>query len=262
MTRRRAPRECPRGLEIRGLGNGEELTRAARLAALLLAAALLAGCEGDTTPRVAPPHLRFAETAVDFGRLPQGVPIEHAFPFSNDGGAPLTITQVRVACDCQASVVGSGDVPPGGQGVVQAHCDTSTAPGPQRRTVTVYSNDPAQRSALLVLTGTVALEAAADPPRLYLGPVPPAAERLREVALHAGNDALRFVGASSAAPQLSVGIVDGADGRELHVGTALDAPPGPFTAVIRVQTTSPLRPLIEVPVAGIIDPGAVVKKSE
>ena len=233
-----------------------------RCLGLLLSLSLFAACEADAPPRLAPPHLAFSSTAHDFGRVPQGVPVEHDFAFTNDGGTPLTVAQLRVACDSEAAVVGASDVPPGGRGTVHARFDTSAAPGPQRRTVTVYSNDPTQRAVLLTLTGTVALDAAADPPSVYLGPVPPGAARLREVALRAGSDGLRFVGASSAAPQLSVGVIDGADGRALTIGTAADAPPGAFTAVVRVHTTSPTRPLIEVPVAGIVDASAVVKKSE
>ena len=217
---------------------------------------LLAACTGGEVPQVAPPHLAFAVTAHDFGRLPQGVPIEHSFPFRNDGGATLSVTQLRVACDCAATLEGAGDLPPGGAGAVRARCDTTAAPGAQRRTVTVYSNDPTQRAVLLTLTGTVALEAAADPPRVFLGPVPPGIARLREVALRAGNDALRFVGASTDAAQLTVRVIDGAAGRALAIGTAADAAPGPFTATVRVHTTSPTRPVVEVPVAGLIDANA------
>ena len=219
-----------------------------------LALLLLVGCAGEPPAPVAPPHLAFAATAHDFGRVPQGAAVEHEFAFVNDGGATLSVTDLRTACDSEATLVGPGDLPPGGHGAVRARFDTNAAPGPQRRTVTVYSNDPTQRAVLLTLTGTVALEAAADPARVYLGPVPPGAERLREVALRAGNDALRFVGASSGAPQLSVRVVDGSDGRMLVIGTAADAPPGPFTAVVRVHTTSPSRPTVEVPVAGIVVP--------
>jgi len=221
-------------------------------AAALAALALLIGCAPEPPPAVPPPRLAFAATAHDFGRVPQGAPVEHDFAFVNDGGAPLSVSQLRTACDCTAELIGAPDVPPGGGGAVRARCDTGAAPGPQRRTVTVYSNDPAQRAVLLTLTGTVALEAAAEPARVWLGAVPAGAARLREVALRAGNDGLRFVGASSGAPQLAVRVADAAAGRVLVIGTTPDASPGPFTAVVRVHTTSPARPALDVPVAGIV----------
>ncbi|MDX2165927.1 MAG: DUF1573 domain-containing protein [Deltaproteobacteria bacterium] len=213
---------------------------------------MLASCGRDSAPPAAPPHLAFAATAHDFGRVPQGTAVEHEFPFVNDGGATLSITELRVACDAAAVLVGPGEVPPGGRGAVRARFDTAAAPGAQQRTVTVYSNDPTQRAVLLTLAGSVALDAAAEPAQVYLGTVPPGAELAQSVALRAGNDAVRFLGASSAAPQLAVRLADAADGRALLIGTVAGAAPGPFTAVVRVHTTSPTRPLLEVPVAGII----------
>jgi hypothetical protein len=213
---------------------------------------LLVSCGRETAPPVAPPHLAFAAPSYDFGRVPQGAPVEHDFAFVNDGGAPLSVTELRVACDATAVLVGPMELPPGGRGTVRARFDTTAAPGTQRRTVTVYSNDPQQRAVLLTLTGTVALEAAAEPAQVFLGTVPAGVEQIRAVALRAGNDGLRFLGASSAAPQLAVHVADGADGRELVIGTRPDAAPGPFTAVVRVHTTSPVRPMLDVPVAGIV----------
>lgn len=227
----------------------------ARRASLgLLAATCLTACGADSVPPSAPPRLRVAEPTYDFGRVPQGVPIEHSFGFRNDGGAPLTIRALRSACNCEAVLDGPSDVPPGANGAVRARCATDAEVGPQRRTVTVYSNDPAAPAVLLALTGTVALEAIADPAIVYLGTVPPGVADLRQVALRAGSDSLRFVGARSAAPQLSVRVIDGADGRALAIGTAPDAVPGPFDAIVHVHTTAPTRPVIDVRVAGIIAP--------
>jgi hypothetical protein len=217
---------------------------------------LLGSCARDGAPPVAPPRLAFDAPSYDFGRVPQGAPVEHDFAFGNDGGAPLSVTELRVACDATATLVGPAEVPPGGRGTVRARFDTAAAPGAQRRTITVYSNDPQQRAVLLTLTGTVALEAAAEPPQVFLGTIPAGVEAVRTVALRAGNDGLRFLGASSGAPQLAVRVADGADGRALVIGTTPDAAPGPFTAVVRVHTTSPLRPMLDVPVAGIIAPAA------
>lgn len=165
--------------------------------------------------------------------------------------------ELRTGCDCSAALVGPRDVPPGGSGLVQARCATDANAGPQRYTVTVYSNDPEAPAVVLALTGTVAVTAAAEPARVYLGIVAPGVGAAQQVALRAGSDALRFVGASTDAPQLTVRIGDGpAGGRILVIGTAPAAPTGPFQAVVRVHTTDPTRPFIGVPVAGIIDADA------
>ncbi len=216
-----------------------------------MAAIALAGC-GPAPEPVAPPRLVVAAPAFDFGQVPQGVPIEHVFDLSNEGGAPLTIIDLRTACDCAATLDGPHDLPAGARAALHLRCATDTTPGPQRRTVTLYSNDPEHRALVLVVTGTVALEAAADPPRVYLGAVPAGGEAVRVVALRAGNDGVRFVGADGGAPQLRARVQDVEDGRALVLDTAADAPPGPFQTVVRVHTTSARRPVIEVPIAGTI----------
>jgi hypothetical protein len=193
-----------------------------------------------------------AEATHDFGQVPQGAPIEYRFDVSNGGGAPLTLIDLRTACDCTAAIEGPRDLPAGAHAAVRLRCDTSTTPGPQRRTVTVYSNDPEHRALLLVLTGNVALIAAAEPPRVYLGPVAPGTNAARVVALRAGNDGVRFLGVEGGAPQLRPHLEDLDGARVLIVDTAPDAPLGPFNTALRVLTTSPARPVIEIPIAGTI----------
>jgi hypothetical protein len=215
----------------------------------------LSACGRGPEP-VAPPRLTVARPAHDFGQLPQGSPIEHVFDLVNSGGAPLTLIDLRTACDCTASIEGPRDLPAGARAALRLRCDTSAAPGPQRRTVTVYSNDPEHRALLLEVTGTVALVAAADPPRLYLGPVAAGSEAVRMVTLRAGNDGVRFFAVEGGAPHLHAHLEDVAGRRVLIVDTAADAPPGPFQTTLRVLTASAARPVIEIPVAGTVGPPA------
>lgn len=192
------------------------------------------------------------ESAHDFGQVPQGAAVEYAFEVSNEGGAPLTLVDLLVACDCTATLDGPADLPPGGHAALHLRCDTTTVAGSLRRTLTVHTNDPTQRAVVLTLAGSVALEAVAEPSRLYLGPQPPGRDAVRRVALRAGNDGVRFLSVAGGDPHLRVHLADGERGRELVIGTAAAAPLGPFQSVVRVHTTSAKRPVIEVGVAGII----------
>ena len=142
-------------------------------------ALLLGACDGRCA--AAPPQLAFTETAYDFGRVAQGTPVEHRFAFINDGGTDLTIINLRAACDCEATLHGGRDIAPGAGGAVQGRFDTDAVYGPQRWTITVYSNDPTQRAVVLSVSGEVVLDVAADPPQVYLGVVPPGVAALREV---------------------------------------------------------------------------------
>lgn len=228
---------------------------AGRRGVCVLALLALVGCERVRGP-AAPPRLTVTKPAHDFGQLPQGAPIEHVFDLANSGGAPLTLIDLRTACDCMATIEGPHDLPAGAHAALRLRCDTSTTPGPQRRTVTIYSNDPDHRALLLEVTGTVALIAAAEPPRLYLGPVAAGSDAVRVVTLRAGNDDVRFLGVEGGAPQLRPRLADGENGRVLIVDTADDAPLGPFQTTLRVLTASAARPVVEIPVAGTIGPRA------
>lgn len=228
---------------------------------LLCAVALLApaGCRelgldgGEPPPE--PPRLVFGERAHDVGPVPQGTVVEHRFPFRNQGGTELTIMNLRAACDCRATLVGPGDIAPEAAGAVQVRCDTDVVYGPLRRTVTVYSNDPAARAVMLTLTGEVALDVVADPAEVYLGVIPPDTRALREIMIRSGSDGMRIGPASTDAPQLVLDLAASpADiySAVLTVGTAPAAPLGPFTALIRVPTTSRAHPTLQIKVAGIV----------
>jgi hypothetical protein len=179
------------------------------------------------------------------------VPVEHIFNFVNQGGVPLTIMELRAGCDSEATLVGGTEIAPGDGGGVRLRFDTTAAHGAQRRTVTVYSNDPAQRAIVLGLDGDVALDVAAEPPEVYLGTVPPGTTVLREVALLSGDGA-RFAAPATDAPQVTTQVIETPAGARLVIGTAPDAPLGPFTATIRVPTTSAMRPVLRIDVAGTV----------
>jgi len=229
----------------------------------LFVATLLSGCDelglGAAPPPKAPPRLAFSETAYDFGRVAQGVPVEHHFTFVNDGGGALSIIDLRAACDNQVTLVGGSEIAPHAGGAVHGRFDTDAVFGPQRRTITVYSNDPTRPAVLLTVAGEVVLDVVADPPQVYLGAVPPGVQVIREVALRTGSDAVRIGVPQVETPHLTLRLDDAVDGSAaavLVIGTAPDAPPGPFKTEVRVPTTSAQHPVVRIAVAGTIDPAA------
>jgi hypothetical protein len=230
------------------------------VAARLLATALaLSGCEelgleGGGPPPL-PPKLAFSETRYEFGQVAQGTPIEHRFAFANTGGTQLTIINLHAACDCEATVEGGREIPAHGSGAVRARVDTDAVYGPVRRTVTVYSNDPNQGPTVLVLTGDVQLDVAADPAEIYLGILPPGAPPQRAALLRTRSDATHLGVPQADGPQLTVQLDAAADATSaagLAIGIVADAPLGPFSTTIRVPTTSARHPILRIPVAGII----------
>ena len=222
----------------------------------------LIGCGGvghDTVTR--PPKLQFTQAVYDFGRVPQGTTVNHAFSFVNEGGIDLSIDKLRTGCDCQARLSGPGLIRPAGGGSVLAVFDTSTVFGPQRRTITVYTNDPEQRALVLTLEGEVMLGVAADPAQLYVGAVHRGERVDQEVAVLIGDNAVHIESITTHGPQFTVhplDLTDGRTGNGFGVVVLEDAPIGPFSQTVTVRTNSSEHARLDVRVSGIVEPDLTV----
>jgi hypothetical protein len=221
----------------------------------MIALALLAGLGGAPgaaeEARPQPARLVFSAEEHDFGRVRQGDVVAAEFAFANRGDVELSLSAPRVACDCSAELSPTGEIAPGGSGVLRVRFDTDAVHGPQRRTVTLYSNDPDRRSVMLTLHGEVTLDVVAEPAELYVGDVTPGT-RVDTLPV------IRTGASTSARTAVSDGPCLGArlgeeDGRTVVLlEIRADAPAGPFTQTVRVATSSERHPSIEIPVYGIV----------
>lgn len=227
----------------------------ASMAAAAVVLMLLLACSrqeklGITPPR--PAKIVFPVKQHDFGRVEQGTRVHHAFHFTNEGEQDLGINDLRTARDCLARVVGRHIVPPGGSAAIEVDFDTEKVFGQQRRTVTVYSNDPDNIFTLLVLTGDVALDVGADPPQLWVGALPAGTTFWREIYVLT-DGSTEVLSVSTDGNQLvarSEPLADGRKGYRIDVTIAGDAVPGLLNDAVLVRTTSSRRPLLRIPVTG------------
>jgi hypothetical protein len=239
------------------------LGRALATAVLAVALATLAhACAQPSTLRPArqAPKITFESTAFDFGAVDQATEVVHRFAFRNSGGLELKLDNVRPSCGCTAAASTTAGVPPGASGSVGVTCDTANASGPLTETVTVYSNDPTEPVSTLTLSGRVRADAAADPPRLYVGHLGRgqiAANDVRIVGEVASAGPIETIGKSVAAT-----LTDTPNGRRLHVGVKDDAPLGAFTDTLTIPTGSARHPLLAVPVTGVVDGNVVVSPAQ
>lgn len=228
-------------------------TRQHALAVLLLG---VLGCaEWQAAGTRTPPTLAFAKTEHDFGRVRQGERPTVEFPFSNRGELELTVARVRSGCDCVSATASALSVMAGSAASVRVELDTSALFGPQRRTVTVYTNDPAHPFTVLTLTGHVDGDIAVDPPRLYLGRIRRGASSRAEAAVRLGAD-VRVESVGADVPWLIARIEPPLGGRpwpRLVVAVGADAPPGEFHQTVHVRSSSPRRPVVDVPVVGAVE---------
>lgn len=117
------------------------------------------------------PKIVFENPDVTFDPVYQGEKVVQVFHFSNQGGEPLLIEQVKSSCGCTAALVSSREIPPGGSGEVSATFDSTRFRGNVAKTVYVYTNDPMQKVTQLHLRGTVKQEFELSENRLVIGPL-------------------------------------------------------------------------------------------
>ena len=222
-------------------------------------AGLSAACERwGFAPPLQPPRLVFAETTYDFGRTPQGTAVTHTFAFRNAGGLDLRIDHLRTSCSCTAAVAPARPVSAGGEGAIEATFDTRDDFGRRTRTITVYSNDPAQAVITLTLRGDIDAEVAADPPQLYVGHLHRGENAANDVRLVVGSSAAVTFGPVEASGAVVESFLReagaGAAGKRLSVAIKPDAPLGHFRETVAIHTTSRRRPLLTIPVTGTVVP--------
>src|SRR5205814_2337716 len=85
------------------------------------------------------PEIQFKEETWDFGDIPQGTPVTHAFEYSSSGKQPLIVSQATASCGCTTPTWTKEPVLPGKTGTVSATFNAARE-GSFIKTVTVLSN--------------------------------------------------------------------------------------------------------------------------
>ncbi len=180
--------------------------------------------------------------------------VHHAFAFRNAGGLDLQIDNLRPSCDCTATAAPVRLLPPGTDSAIEVSFDTSDEFGRQTRTITVYSNDPAQPVITLTLRAEVAAEVAADPPQLYVGHVRRGQTAPHDARLIVGDPGAVTLGPLEASgPVVNSFLRAGDAGKRVVVTIKPDAPLGRFRETVTIHTTSRQRPVLTIPVSGTVE---------
>lgn len=95
----------------------------------------------------------WADEAHDFGTIPQGKPVSHAFSFTNTGDEPVIIAEVHTSCGCTASDYTKEPIAPGKTSTIKVTFNAN-AKGAFNKTVTVDFQD-ASLKKVLNIKGTV-----------------------------------------------------------------------------------------------------------
>ncbi|MFM7628988.1 MAG: DUF1573 domain-containing protein [Algoriphagus sp.] len=83
---------------------------------------------------------QFTEMEFDFGTINEGKVVEKIFNFTNNGQAPLVISNITASCGCTSPDWTKTPVKPGEKGYVKVVFDSKAKSGAQSPTVTIQAN--------------------------------------------------------------------------------------------------------------------------
>ncbi len=110
-------------------------------AIIILSLTLIAFLGYSQTEFLAPgPHIKFETSSYDFGDIVQGDKVEYTFKFTNDGDAPLIISNVLTTCGCTASDWPKEPIAPGASSEIDVTFNSTGKIGHQNKVITIMSN--------------------------------------------------------------------------------------------------------------------------
>ena len=123
-----------------------------------------------TTSVLAVPTIKFEKEMFDFGTILNGQKVNAVFPFKNTGDAVLEITEVHAGCGCTVAKATKMKVQPGESAAIKVVFDSKGQVGRHtKKSIFVTSNDQAQPTVRLHITGGITTVVDLSPPILDLG---------------------------------------------------------------------------------------------
>lgn len=115
--------------------------------------------KGETaTLKLSGPSLEVPKTQYNFGKVTEGVVVDHIFTFKNVGTEPLTIQEVKSSCGCTAALLSKKELKPGEEGELKVELNTANRSGKMSRNVTIISNDPKEPQKHLTIYAEILKE--------------------------------------------------------------------------------------------------------
>jgi len=219
---------------------------------VFLAAASLLGRPSAASPATGDPAPRavLRDAPYDFGSVRKGEKIVHAFRIHNGGNAKLEFKGASLSLPGMSCRI-SPALEPGADGTISVEWATGQVQGRLHGSVKVATNDPANPSIDLALSGRVVGPLDIDPiPGVFLSTFRDEGVH-RELALTSnepGKVALRAEPAPAAHYAASLEPVEAGRTWRLTVGAAPKTPPGRYDETLRLVSDSPAIGTVDLPV--------------
>lgn len=113
----------------------------------------------------------FDELSKDFGSVPRGPTLQHAFHITNNTGKVVTIGNVRVSCGCVSASAVKNRLAPGEETAIMAHMDTSRFIGSKSVTIFVRFDEPTREEVRLWVQANARDDVSVAPDTLAFGSI-------------------------------------------------------------------------------------------
>jgi hypothetical protein len=212
----------------------------------------------------------FESLTRDFGSVPRGAILVHAFRLTNNTGSHVTISSVRVSCGCTTAHALQTELAPGQTTAILAEMDTRRFQRDKNVTIYVQFSRPSFEEVRLWVQANSRDDVTVTPEALAFGQIKKGTGPSAAVSISfVGSGDWRITNVSSESNYVQTRL-EQFQGTNLEVAYRLtaklrpDTPAGKWYTDIWLQTTNPATPRVRVPVtveiqsALSLSPSAVV----
>jgi len=214
---------------------------------------LLAAAPAHTSPRVEIPEVPRNPESIPAGSIAQFI-----FPLRNRGDAPLTV-EVIPSCGCTVAEY-ERTIEPGKEAVIHVKLDTKGLKGVVRKSLTVLTNDPQQKSVTLWVSALVE-----TPIEIFPQERISFQAKVREVKsfyfILTSHDATPFAIVKAISPHAGISVEckplagkgEQSCTHYMRIDVRCDEA-GVISGAIKIETTHPQAPNLEIAVSGMVRP--------
>jgi len=117
------------------------------------------------------PRIRFTETQIDLGKIPNMGTVNTELHFENTGTGPLIIQGTKTACTCTAVKPEKRAFAPGEKGTIPITFRPTSFQGKVKKKITIFTNDPKNKKTVCYLIADVLVDVFVMPKLLYVNDV-------------------------------------------------------------------------------------------
>lgn len=212
------------------------------------------------------PVISFESTVFDFGRLNSGQSVTHTFVFTNTGDEVLEITRVQPGCGCTTAGAWDKRVEPGAKGSIPLQFNSTGFSGRVTKTATVHCNDLAHSNIVLQLTGTI-WKPIDTTPSLVMFSYGEEGQTEQTKSVRIVNnleEPVELSGLSCTNASFKTALETIKPGREyqLNITAVPPFPPKSTVATVRLETSSPKSPNLQVTAYAVVQPAVAVSPEQ